>query len=263
MENQLEHLLQSAAADPAARPDFYRALLASDVFVIGRTDQDAPANAPFTNPAGSQLHIVNFNRPDGSRYIPFFTSIDALRKALDGEHGYISLPCKSLFELTKGTILVLNPGSKYGKAFLPNEIEALLETGSNHRAQRHVAKQDTRVLLGQPKDRPQTMLDALSRFFSTHPDVEAAYMCQMSDPASNSGRPSLLIGIRMAGESMQIYTGAGQIAADTAPANMPVDLVRVTDSDEGISGYLTTQTEPFYLKPSPKGLLVRLFDTAG
>ncbi len=38
--NELERKLMLAADNPASRPDFYRALMDADVFVIGFTDSE-------------------------------------------------------------------------------------------------------------------------------------------------------------------------------------------------------------------------------
>ncbi len=258
MENSLERLLQSAATDVAARPDFYQTLLESNIFVIGRADEDAPIEEVFTAPEGSKLHIANFDKPDGSHYIPFFTSINSLQKVLQQETEYLSLPCKSFFELTTGSTLILNPGSDYGKEFLPSEVAALLEIGSNQRAQQRVIERATKVLLGQPKDQPQEMLNALSRLFEKRPEVESAYMCQMLDPSSESG-PSLMIGIRMANESRLIYDQAGAVAAETSPRGIPVDFTLVSNNRDSISNYFLTQSEPFCIRSSKKGILRKIF----
>ena len=131
----LVQALERAAQEPAQRPAFYRALMKADVFVIGHTDQpDLNAHGHHTIPAGANVSLVNWEKADGTPVIPFFSHLEALQRAIDDETSYLSLPARSLFELTRGATLFLNPKSDHGKEFVPHEIEALLDTGMNQKA---------------------------------------------------------------------------------------------------------------------------------
>src|SRR5262245_54367301 len=105
-ENALETALRLAASDPAARPDFYRLLLESEVFVIGATAHKEEGSRMLD--AGEKIGIHNWTRKDGSPVIPFFTSLDALQRAITHPADYLKLGARSLFEITKGAALVLN-----------------------------------------------------------------------------------------------------------------------------------------------------------
>lgn len=56
-ETPLEHALRIAADEPASRPDFYRLLIESEVFIIGGTltaDTSGGRRTPMTPKRGSR-----------------------------------------------------------------------------------------------------------------------------------------------------------------------------------------------------------------
>lgn len=81
-ENALETALRKASTEPAERPEFYRVPLESTVFIIGASDQSAEGST--TLEAGSQVQIQNWQRPDGSPVFLFFSSLQALQRAIEG-----------------------------------------------------------------------------------------------------------------------------------------------------------------------------------
>jgi hypothetical protein len=125
MPTQLERMLVAAAQDPAERPAFTLALLASEVYVLGSLD--VPTVDGVAQP-GTNAQLVNFS-DDDSPFVPFFTSELTMHASLAARAGtkpnYLRLQCRELFELTKGARLVLDPDSPNGKKYLPAEIESL------------------------------------------------------------------------------------------------------------------------------------------
>jgi hypothetical protein len=242
-ENSLEEALRLAADEPSYRPEFYRLLLESSVYILGHSD--GPPSGTRTLEAGENISIRNWERDDGSPVIPFFTSLAALQKAIEEETTYLKLPARSLFEMTRGAVLVLNPRSPYGKEFFPNEIEALLASGLNRLPEQRVTKEETQVLLGQPANYPSKMVDALTAFLAKRSNVKAAYLALMHDP-SQDDKPRLLVGIDAEGDVEQIIREAGVVAAGTSPDGEPVDLVRIEGGDRGLSEYFIREVKPFY-----------------
>lgn len=240
--NALGTALRRAATDPSARPDFYAALMDATVYVIGTAGHGGGMLE-----AGEKVSIMSFTRDDGQPFIPFFTSVDSLRDAITEQTKYLALPARSLFEITRGATLVLDPRSDYGKEFLPNEVEALLEGGVNMLPQTHVTQAPTQVLLAQPAEYPQRMVDALRALFATRPAVARAWLTLMHDP-SRDDRPHLVVGMQCDGEAETAIREAGAVAADTAPGGEPVDLFRVVTGDEGLSSYFERELAPFYAR---------------
>ena len=239
----LEVALAKAAEDPVHRPEFFRLLLESDVFVLGRTPDGGMGT--LIAEAGQTLDIENWQKSDGSPVLPFFTSLDALREAIDEERSCVGLPARSLFEMTRGSVLVMNPASSYGKEFFPEEVEALLATGLNLEPARRVVQKDTRVVVGQPAEYPVEMVSALSALLVRHPSVEAAYLCQVDDPSVRDSR-SLLVGLKVDADLDRVVREVGLVAADTAPQGVAVDIVEVTSEGKGFSDYFSRSVEPFY-----------------
>jgi len=240
----LAKALKRAAQEPSQRPAFYRALMEADVFVIGHTDQpDLNAQGHHTIPAGANVSLVNWEKADGSPVIPFFTHLEALQLAIDVETSYLSLPARSLFELTRGTTLFLNPKSDHGKEFVPHEIDALLDTGMNQKADTRVVEKETRVMLGQPAEYPTAMVEALQQLLPDHPGVTAACLCLMHDPEM-SQKPTLVVGFE--GLDLEVaMSEAGSVVVDTAPSGQAVDFVVVDGT--GIGEYMK-KSGAFYKK---------------
>lgn len=131
-ENSLETSLRLAADEPAHRPEFYRTLLGSTVYILGTA---GVAQGHVNLEAGSNISIAHWQKPDGTPVIPFFSSLPTLQQSIDSEQSYMQIPARSLFEITLGALLFLNPKSPYGKEFLPDEVQLLLsgEIGRPHR----------------------------------------------------------------------------------------------------------------------------------
>lgn len=242
-ENALEQSLRRAAVEPAERPDFYRLLLESTIYVIGPSDQ--VPEGEVTLQAGTTLQIQNWQRQDGSPVIPFFSSLEALQSAIEIEASYVALPARTLLEMTLGATLVLNPKSDYGKEFFPNEVEALLSEGVNKQSVQRMVAKETQVLLGQPREYPSAMIASLTSLLAKHGNVKAAYLALMHDPSVDE-KPHLVIGIEADRDFEKVVREAGTVAGDMAADGEPVDLVRVVRSEAGLSQYFIEETKPFY-----------------
>ncbi|WP_215778137.1 enhanced serine sensitivity protein SseB C-terminal domain-containing protein [Paludibacterium sp. B53371] len=241
-ESPLEALLRQAAADPAHRPAFFAALLQAEVFIIGHTDL-GPGET--TIQAGSQLHIQHWQRPDGVSTIPFFTSLGLLQQAIEQESRYLALPARSLFVLTLGSALDLNPGSDCGKSFEAAEIRELLASGLTHAPEQREIREQTSVLLGQPLHDPQDLKQALSTLLLKHPPVQRAYLALMHD-TSQSEQPHLVIGLEGEGDIEQVLREAGNVLADLLPAGEVADLLQIHANEGGLADYFHQSVVPFY-----------------
>ncbi|MFN4362280.1 MAG: enhanced serine sensitivity protein SseB C-terminal domain-containing protein [Hylemonella sp.] len=239
---KLERALELAASDPASRPEFYRTLMESEVFVIGSSG--AVTGQRSLIPAGAKVEIVHWEKQDGTPVIPFFTSLEALRRSLKEETGFMALSARGFFEMVKGKTLVLNPASPYGKEFFPNEIESLLSTGVNHAPVSRTVETATQVLLGQPSAYPTQMVSSLKALLAKHANVRAAHLCLMQEPTSQV--PSLVVGFEGEGDISRAMADAGAVAADTAPRGTPVDFIRVIPGEPGLSEYFLSTGTPFY-----------------
>ena len=238
----LEQALRLAATDPTARPDFYRQLLEAEVFVIG--EADLKPEGAWTAQEGESISLQHWSKPDGTTVLPFFSSLAALQRAVDQEVTYYQLPARALLEMTQGTTLVLDPRSEYGKEFSPGEVVALLSGGLTHPAERRVIAEATQVLLAQPAERPEALINGVRTFLGKRPAARRAWLALMHIPTQDP-EPHLVIGIEAEGEVETLFAEAGNVAADLSDAG-PVDLVLVRTGEEGLSRYFLEQVEPFY-----------------
>ena len=245
-ENKLEEILRLAANEPAHRPQFCEVLLSSQVFLLGTTGTPSE-DGEFVLEAGSKIQIKNWEKADGSPVIPFFSSLEVLKKSINGAESYLSLPVRSFFEMTQGATLVLNPKSSYGKEFVPEEVAHLLSIGVSRAPSKRVIEKETKVLLGQPSDYPSKMVDSITQLLAKHDSVKKAYLAFMHDTSVDE-KPHLVVGIEADGDIETVMREVGNVAGDTAPKGEPVDLYRVDENDSGLSKYFINQTKPFYDK---------------
>lgn len=241
-DNTLEQALRRAAAEPAERPAFYRLLLESTVYVIGTSDLPLGEGAALQS--GARVQVQHWKKEDGSLVIPFFSSLRTLHQAVENEERYMALPGHILFEATRGSTLVLNPVSDCGKEFFPNEIEALLSGGLTRPIEQRVVKQETQVLLGQPREYPTALVESLGKLLAKHGNVRAAYLTLMHDPSADP-QPHLVIGLDIEGDIDAAMRETGAVAADILPGE-PVDLFHVVPGDGGLSKYFLESVPPFY-----------------
>jgi len=242
-DNVLEIALELAAAEPAHRPEFFRLLLESTIFILGSSDQMDEGSV--TLKANTQIQIKNWVKPDGSSVIPFFSSLRALQLAIQSDEQYIALPARTFFEITRGAELILNPRSEYGKEFTRTEVEALLSEGVSRLPEQRVVEKDTQVLLGQPSNYPTAMVASLTTLLAKHSNVKAAYLALMHD-VSVDDKPHLIVGIEAEGDFENVIREAGTVAADTAPKGEPVDLIRLIRGEPGLGQYFLEEVKPFY-----------------
>lgn len=243
--DRLEQLLRLAATEPGHRPAFVRTLLDSTVHVIGSTDE---GHGERVLPAGSSVALQHWHKQDGTLFIPFFTSLELLQASNDTPGAsWLALPARSLFEITLGASLILNPQSSHGKEFLPEEVRHLLDTGLGHEARPRTVQKATQILLGQPARYPSKMVASLRVLLAKHAHVERAFLAWMHDPSA-SERAHLIVGIEADGDVAQVMQEAGSVAADAAADQGPVDLYRIAGSEDTVSRYFTEQTKPFYVR---------------
>ncbi len=76
--------------------------------------------------ASTPVDLPHWEKEDGSSVIPFFTSEQAMSEAINDEQPYVRLPVRTLFEMTRGETLFLNPKLPTGKEFSAAEISHLL-----------------------------------------------------------------------------------------------------------------------------------------
>ena len=242
-ENKLEQTLRLAARDPEHRPEFYRTLLSSVVYVLGSVVGGGEGKQQLE--AGQQVSIQHWEKPELGPVIPFFSSLVVLRASINSDESYLELPVRALFEITQGATLVLNPRSDYGKEFPPEEIRWLLSDLTSVRRQSKTFSRDTEVLLGQPKVYPQQLVDSLSTLFSKHQSVLRAFVALMQN-LDDDTNPHLLIGIDADGDIETVVAAAGSLVTAVLPPGETIDFIRLDQVSKGFADAYCETARQFY-----------------
>jgi SseB protein N-terminal domain len=123
--NMLETLMQAAAADPAKSPDFYRALLQSELYILTPEAEIEPGRR-----RSLKLHekisvaTVEFK---GKQWHPAFTAPKRISAYLKEPETCLGASARDLFGLLPpGSNFWLNPQSECQKPLLADEISLLL-----------------------------------------------------------------------------------------------------------------------------------------
>lgn len=250
--NKLEEVLVAACTDPSARPEFYRHLLESELFLL--TPAAPEQEGRTTLETGTKISLVNLNGANGA-FLPIFTSKQRLQEMvtqLGRNYGFLALQGRSLFEILTQhpQPAVLNPGAPYGKELNVDEIRRIAD-GSILKTEGRVVQKATEVLLGQPAKYPSELVATLSKLFTKHPSVEASYLAQIHDP-STSEKPHLIIGIEASGDFQRIVGEAGMTAQGILGDEEFVDFIQVGGGKGSLDSYFKKQTKPFYQSAGKK-----------
>lgn len=240
-ENELERALVKAVENPAVAPEFYRLLLASDLLVMGTVEGQEDATEQFTLAPGGKVNLVTGTK-DGGTFLPIFSSLLRMQEYARKECKYLSINGRALLELTRGAPIVLNPASEYGKELTPRQVDYLLDP----------AAAQNRVLpnIGEAEF-PTALAQTLTGVFATRPDVQAAWVMQLTIP--ERGETHQLVGIEldssMGGDWPSLMQAIKAAADRSLPPEMVFDLQRVDRRNPtGLANSLL-QFAPFYQRP--------------
>lgn len=240
-QNNLERSLMRASAEPPHRPQFYRDLLESDLFIIQEGTPPVESGAKILQ-ADERLQVQNIEW-EGEPHLPVFSSLPRLQAVLTREAGYLALNAATLMEITQGADLILNPGSAYGKVLTKEEISRLL-SGGMWAPERRVVKQAAQVLLGEPARYPSSLVNALKAHFKTIPEVEKAYLAHFHDP-SQGEKGHTLVALEVNGDWDKATSDVGAVIGSVEIPDPPVDLIQIRGQD-GFGEYFTRSSRPFY-----------------
>ena len=253
--NKLEEVLVAACTEPSARPEFYRLLLESELFLITPNPPKQAGHKVFGE--NEKDSFVNLQNEKGA-FLPVFTSELRLQEAVNqiGQtYGFVAMRGKDLFPLLTQhpSTAILNPGAAYGKELLADEIRRIAD-GSIARIENRVVQEETRVLLGQPAKYPHELVAELKKLFEKNESVVAAYLGWIHDPESGEP-PHLIVGLECKGEMKMIAQEAGITSQGLLGDGEFVDFVQVgggTVSTSSLDSYFKQQTKPFYQATAKK-----------
>lgn len=239
-ENRLEALLMQAATDFAARTEFIKELLDTDVFILIVPQENQIGQ--FVAQQGDTMQIKGITL-DGKRITPIFSSERRLREFITTQDHLAKLNGRSLFSmLANGNDgAFLNPGAAYGKEFTKQEIVSLAN-GTYFEPKQQVIQKETKVLIGMPKEYPSKVIYALRNYFRGNPNVKKAYFAQIHMPDSGE-HPHLIFGIEADGDFQQIARDLNMVFLGNLGDGNFADVVQVGKSN--LDNYFKNQ-KPFY-----------------
>jgi len=240
-QNLLEKSLIQGASDPAHRPQFYKDLVASNLFFIQEGDLLESTSGVVEKDTKIQIQNIEL---EGRLYIPVFSSLVRLEEVVQREVNYMAMNALDFMKITRGSDLILNPGSDYGKELVKGEIAGLIDGTIWQPSVRYQVKQDTQISIGQPEIYPTELADALARYFKTQKEVKKAYLAHFYNPAQNDP-PHTLIGVITTGDWDAVISGAGIISNNVHIPNPPVDFIPLNGSG-GVESYFLKECKPFY-----------------
>jgi hypothetical protein len=241
--HDFETLLQRAADEPAYRMEFIQRLLSEKLVVITNSNEIREGFRVVEK--NTKVGIFSFE--DGR--IPVFTSIERIfdKGIITQQVKFLELKGEDLFNILKGKTLVLNPYSDYGKEFLPEEIENLLNGTYFDNNVKHIKiTKATTVRIGQPSKYPAEIVKSLIKLFSAKSEVNAAYLAWIHDPLTDDD-PHYIFAIDTFGDWDNLSKEAGFITKQNLGPDQIVDFMQISNNG-GINDYFIKSTTPFYKK---------------
>ena len=235
-ENELEKALVAAVKTPSSAPEFYRLLLESDLLVMGAAEGREEAQEQFSLEPGTNLKLVT-GLKDGVQYLPIFSSLARMQEFVQQETKYLSINGRALLELTRGGPIILNPASQYGKELSPLEVHQLLG-GPTAPSEKHIVTGEAPY--------PMPLVQALTSVFAARPDIETAWMIQVTF-ADRADQPHPLVGIETAGDWPSLVQ-AIQAAAEAHVPDTLFDIQRVDRRNPAGMTSALIQAAPFYVR---------------
>lgn len=242
-ENELERALVKAAKNPATAPDFYRLLLESDLLVLGTVEGQEEATEKFTLAPGGKVNLVTGLKKDGGTFLPIFSSLPRMQDYVKQESKYLLVNGRALLDLTRGAPVILNPASEYGKELTAEQVAQLLDP--------QITRSQPRTIIGEA-DYPMPLVDTLTAVFTARPDIEAAWMIQVTFADRDAPHP--LVGVETQGDWASLMQ-AVEAAADTAVPGLVFDLQRIDRSRSNSLTEALLQVPPFYQRSKSRPVI--------
>ena len=235
---ELERRLERARTHREEEPAFFRCLLDAWVYAHVPLSDDHP-----------RVRLVQFRHPDGFYAVPFFTSEAKSRFAGRGVVRTVRLTGRELLAGTPGATFMLNPNDG-GCVLYPEEVDALLKTGTVARIEQFHLNDDTSFLVSDQADPPVWLMPYLMGLYAQLQFVRVAYLLEVAPPQSPAER-TLLIALGVAPEHAERAVRA--TITDIQPLCVRNDValdITTFDPAKGLPAYLCQRgVERFYGPP--------------
>jgi SseB protein N-terminal domain/SseB protein C-terminal domain len=221
-ENELEEALAASAREHDLAP-LLGALAEAEVFL------PTPEQVPD---ASGNLPLPTFER-EGKTYVPVFTSAAQLARFAPDGTPFVRISGRALATFWPAECsLVFNPGGDLGAVLTPEQVAQVLEAPPPDRA----------LAIGEPREEPEELLEAIRRFAEGRPEIEAAYRGLL---VRRGGVPEIVVGLELApgADETAVIAEAARAAGVESVALVPL---RRDAAQSDVARYLLEKTEPFY-----------------
>lgn len=239
-ETRLEYLLRKALLEPGHRPEFYRALLDAEIWIM--VESSSPS--PFV-PAGSEISIVTWCRNDGVDVVPFFSSAQRAREADPSWNLCTKMTTRELFESMPGYELHLNPASEYGRQFSLRDVQALLEGSAPIEIGVEVTQDSRSLRIEAPTEHPKGLIEALRSLFRRTPAVCRAYVIRVTD-ADAEDKSKYVIAVEAKPWSDAIRRDTATVTWETYRGGEMIDVIPMDPTSEAWAIDVVRDLAPFY-----------------
>lgn len=238
MPNELERLLHLTCREPAYAAEFYRCVLASEVYALIPTEGHGIEEG--------KLRFVMWRGADGHDVIPYFASRAAVRNAVRPGGQPAKLMGRSFLQATLGATVVLNPNEAASCRLSPSEVALLLDTAAVTQPRPEVLSEDRVRAFLPVEGPPSSTLQSLSLLLSRHPGVQRAYVAYCFPPDQPDARSYLvLIRTDNGHATEQLVRECAQLLEDVPP-DRGMDMMTCVDDSHDLLQLLAGFGLPFY-----------------
>jgi SseB protein N-terminal domain len=124
-ENTLESLMQAAARDPAAVPEFYKALLEAQIYILTPEAKMAPGERRRSLKFEEPLNVATVEY-QGMQWHPAFTSARRISDYVKEPETCLGAVSRDLFKMLPNSNFWLNPLSECQKPLPASEVALLM-----------------------------------------------------------------------------------------------------------------------------------------
>lgn len=237
----LKKALEALSADAIMMKEFYRVLSESTVFLVnGNNSTTSRRQGHDDGHVQVQPICVEIQ---GEPHVAVFSSVEAIEEVIHSECNYVALAARDLLESARGSYLIVDPDTARARRIFPSEIDSILNQALEQKSATTVVPDDEGVLFSQPSKVPTALTHALAAVFQSYAGVQGAYLGLTLRPAAMEQR--LVIGIENDGGWDSLMRDISFVIKTTERPNMPIDTVRMDDSD--LATYLRG-TAAFYTR---------------
>jgi SseB protein N-terminal domain/SseB protein C-terminal domain len=235
-ENALEDALL-AARENDDLGQLLGTLAVADVYVP--TADPGPAEEQHVRARpGEELPLPVIELDDGT-FVPVFTSPTQLTRFRPEGGGYVRLRGRALSAITPSDLgVAVNPGGDLGLTLSPEQVATLATAEPN--------VSEAEFLIGEPREEPTRLLEAIARVAERRPEVTAAYRALLV--RRRGAEPEHVIGLelRARADAQAAVDAAAEAAREVGVERLALLPLQPGVDAGPIGRFLLERTRPFW-----------------